>query len=98
MLERFEKSSNSKAIALKPRCVLSQKELLALLLTFSLIAILSFPNFSYSQQLTMCGGGTGGLPTPWTRTGSDIYYNTGRVGVKTATPGADLHVNGSLRV
>jgi hypothetical protein len=97
MLERFEKSSNSKAIALKPRCVLSQKELLALLLTFSLIAILSFPNFSYSQQLTMCGGGTGGLPTPWTRTGSDIYYNTGRVGVKTATPGADLHVNGSLR-
>jgi hypothetical protein len=67
------------------------------LLFVCLLAITSFPNFSYSQQLTMCGGGTGGLPTPWTKTGSDIYYNTGRVGVKTATPGADLHVNGTLR-
>ncbi|EQC44616.1 endosialidase chaperone [Bacteriovorax sp. BSW11_IV] len=31
----------------------------------------------------------------WVKTGSDIYYNTGNVGIGTATPTSQLHVAGS---
>ena len=34
----------------------------------------------------------------WTQTGSDIYYNTGNVGIGNATPAQKLDVNGSANI
>ena len=36
--------------------------------------------------------------SPWTTTGNDLSYTTGRVGVGTSNPDANLHVEGNARV
>jgi len=41
------------------------------------------------------GGGSGGASL-WSQSGSDIYYNSGKVGIVTSSPNSDLHVGGSL--
>lgn len=52
-----------------------------------------------NEFLTLCGGGTGALPSPFIRDGSSIYYSAanGRVGINTTNPLAELDVNGIIR-
>ena len=36
-------------------------------------------------------------PTPWVSNGSNISFTTGRIGVNTTNPLADLHINGNMQ-
>jgi hypothetical protein len=45
-----------------------------------------------------CGVDSSGSGSQWTSTGSDIYYNTGKIGVGTSAPAAKLEVSGEVKI
>ncbi len=52
-----------------------------------------FPDGTVQTTAAVSGGGS-----PWTPSGSNIYFSTGNVGIGTTTPAYALDVNGSVRI
>ena len=60
------------------------------------LILLCFIDHGVAQPLTMCGGGSGGLPTPWTRSDGDLFFPDGRVGIGEVNPDYRLSVDGGF--
>jgi len=55
--------------------------------------VLTYDNSTGKISLEASAGGGGS--SPWTTSGNNIYYNTGNVGIGTASPSQALHVSGT---
>jgi len=52
--------------------------------------------YNLGTNPTVVNGGGGGTTSPWQATTGGIYYNSGNVGIKTASPQSELAVNGTI--